>query len=99
MSRTDDLEHALRLLNAATGARFVDTIGFMSERKNEALLDADHPQAARYDHIPLARTLLDELAPQNDALRKAMLAQLSRAGAVSRRSTAHSGPDQAIMNG
>ncbi|HEV2059205.1 MAG TPA: LAGLIDADG family homing endonuclease, partial [Solirubrobacteraceae bacterium] len=78
--------HRIRLLNAATGTRFAETIGFMSERKNQALIEADHPQAARYDHIPLARELLDELAPQNDSLRKTMLMSLARNGTVSRRS-------------
>ena len=48
-------------------------VGFISERKNQALTGADHPQAARYDHIPVDRRLLDELAPENDGLRKAML--------------------------
>ena len=78
--------HRIRLLNAATGMRFAEQIGFMSERKNQALIEADHPQAARYDHIPIGRELLDELAPENDALRKTMLMSLARRGAVSRRS-------------
>jgi len=78
--------HRVRLLNAASAARFVDEVGFMSVRKNEALRDAAHPQAARYDHVPLSRETLDRLAPQNDELRKTMLLQLSRTGSVSRRS-------------
>jgi ribonucleoside-diphosphate reductase alpha chain len=76
----------LRLLNAATAARFVDDVGFISERKNDALRVTDHPQAARYDHIPVSHALLDDLAPGNDRLRKAMLLQHARTGAVSRRS-------------
>ena len=47
--------HRIRLLNAATGMRFAEQVGFMSSRKNEALLEAAHPQAARYDHIPIGR--------------------------------------------
>ncbi len=78
--------HRVRLLNAATGMRFAEQVGFMSERKNQALIEADHPQAARYDQIPVARELLDDLAPDNDALRKTMLMSLARTGAVSRRS-------------
>jgi ribonucleoside-diphosphate reductase alpha chain len=78
--------HRIRLLNAATGMRFAEQVGFMSARKNQALIEADHPQAARYDQIPLGRELLDELAPDADALRKTMLLSLSRTGAVSRRS-------------
>jgi ribonucleoside-diphosphate reductase alpha chain len=78
--------HQLRLLNAASAARFVEEVGFMSERKNEALRDADHTQSARYDRIPLTRELVDRLAPANDGLRKNLLLQLARNGAVSRRS-------------
>ena len=78
--------HRIRLLNANTAARFIDEIGFISERKNEALRDADRPQAARYDHIPVTRETVDRLAPENDRLRKSLLMQLGRTGAVSRRS-------------
>jgi ribonucleoside-diphosphate reductase alpha chain len=78
--------HRLRLLNANSAARFVDEIGFMSERKNEPLRGVDHPQAARYDHIPVTREVVDELAPGNDGLRKSLLMQLARTGTVSRRS-------------
>jgi ribonucleoside-diphosphate reductase alpha chain len=78
--------HRLRLLNAASASRFVDEIGFISQRKNEALLSDDHPQGARFDHVPVARELVDELLPENDGLRKSLLTQLSRTGTVSRRS-------------
>jgi ribonucleoside-diphosphate reductase alpha chain len=78
--------HRIRLLNAASAARFVEEIGFISTRKNEALLGADHPQAARYDQVPVGRAMVDELAPENDQLRKALLLSLSRTGTVSRRS-------------
>ncbi len=78
--------HRIRVLNANSAARFVEEIGFISARKNEALRDADHPQAARHDHVPVTRELVDRLAPQNDRLRKNLLMQLARAGAVSRRS-------------
>ncbi|MGI8731455.1 MAG: LAGLIDADG family homing endonuclease [Solirubrobacteraceae bacterium] len=78
--------HRVRLLDAATGMGFAAEIGFMSSRKNESLLEAEHPQAARYDHIPVTRALVDELAPGNDPLRKTMLTSLARNGTVSRRS-------------
>jgi ribonucleoside-diphosphate reductase alpha chain len=78
--------HRLRLLNANSGARFVEQVGFMSERKNDGLRGAEHPQAARYDHIPVSRELIDQVAPRNDALRKQLLTQLARTGTVSRRS-------------
>ncbi len=78
--------HRVRLLNANSAARFVEEVGFMSARKNEGLEDKDHPQAARYDHIPVSRAVVDRLAPSNDQLRKALLMQLARSGSVSRRS-------------
>jgi ribonucleoside-diphosphate reductase alpha chain len=77
--------HRLRLLNASSAARFVAEVGFISERKNGALVSSDHPQAARYDHIPVSREIVDELAPANDGLRKAALLEMSRTGTVSRR--------------
>jgi ribonucleoside-diphosphate reductase alpha chain len=46
----------------------------------------DHRQASRHDHIPVGRDLVDELAQENDSLRKTMLTALSRRGDVSRRS-------------
>ena len=58
----------------------------MSARKNDGLRCEDHPQAARHDHIPVSRELVDRLAPQNDRLRKALLNQLAKAGTVTRRS-------------
>jgi ribonucleoside-diphosphate reductase alpha chain len=78
--------HRVRLLNANSAARFVEQIGFMSARKNEGLQDGDHPQAARHDRIPVSRTIVDRLAPENDRLRKTLLLQLSRNDSVSRRS-------------
>jgi ribonucleoside-diphosphate reductase alpha chain len=78
--------HRVRLLNANSAARFVDQIGFISARKNDPLREADHPQAARHDQVPITREIVDRLAPHNDRLRKSVLLQLSRSGAVSRRS-------------
>ncbi|HZR83455.1 MAG TPA: intein-containing adenosylcobalamin-dependent ribonucleoside-diphosphate reductase, partial [Candidatus Binatia bacterium] len=48
----------------------------------------DHRQASRHDHVPVSRQLVDELAPENDPLRKTMLMALARRGDVSRRSAA-----------
>ncbi|HSW42990.1 MAG TPA: LAGLIDADG family homing endonuclease, partial [Patescibacteria group bacterium] len=78
--------HVLRLLNASAGGRFLAEISFMSERKRTALALADHPQATRYDLVPVSRQTVDRLAPDNDHLRKTMLLSLSRTGLVSRRS-------------
>src|SRR5206468_10503118 len=58
----------------------------LSERKRALALAHDHPQAARHDHIPIAREVVDALAPANDSLRKTMLMSLARHGTVSRRS-------------
>ena len=78
--------HVLRLLNVSMGGRFVNEIGFISERKRTSIQMADHRQAARHDHIPVSRATVDRLAPDNDPLRKTMLLALSRTGMVSRRS-------------
>jgi ribonucleoside-diphosphate reductase alpha chain len=78
--------HRIRLLNASAAGRFVDQVGFISDRKNDALRGGDHPQAARHDHIPVTRELVDRLAPANDSLRQNMLLQLARRGSVTRRS-------------
>ncbi len=85
-SRLGGPAHRLRLLNTSSAARFVNEISFISERKNEALMVDDHPQAARHDYIPVSRALVDKLAPDNDSLRKTMLGHLARTGTVSRRS-------------
>ncbi len=78
--------YVLRLLNVSTSDRFLKEIDFISSRKAAAVWNGDHPQAARHDHIPVSRELVDRLAPDNDGLRKAMLMSLARRGDVSRRS-------------
>jgi ribonucleoside-diphosphate reductase alpha chain len=78
----------LRLLNVAAAERYLREIDFMSVRKAASLWQGDHRQASRQDHIPLSRAKVDQLAPDNDALRKTMLMSLARRGDVSRRSAA-----------
>ncbi|MCP9484424.1 MAG: vitamin B12-dependent ribonucleotide reductase [Gaiellaceae bacterium MAG52_C11] len=75
----------LRLLNVSAAERYLEEIDFVSARKSTSLARGDHRQAARHDHVPVGRGLIDELAPENDALRKTMLTALRRDG-VSRRS-------------
>ena len=58
----------------------------MSGRKQAALASTTISQAARHDHIPASRSLIDRLAPKNDRLRRVMLLALTRKGMVSRRS-------------
>jgi ribonucleoside-diphosphate reductase alpha chain len=76
----------LRLLNVASTKRYLEEISFMSVRKVASLWTGDHRQASRSDHIPVSRRLVDQLAPENDSLRKTMLLSLARRGDVSRRS-------------
>ncbi|MGH3060892.1 MAG: LAGLIDADG family homing endonuclease, partial [Gaiellaceae bacterium] len=78
--------YVLRLLNVAAADHYIDEIGFISVRKGNSLQTGEHRQASRHDHIPVGRTLVDELAPENDSLRKTMLMALARRGDVSRRS-------------
>ncbi len=75
----------LRLLNVSASQRFLEEIDFISSRKAGQIWTGDHRQAARHDHIPVSRALVDELAPENDAVRKTMLMSLARRGDVSRR--------------
>ena len=79
--------HYLRLLNASSAGRFLSDIGFVSERKREALAQTvgSHPQAARYDLVPVSRQTIDVVAPANGSARRTALLSLSRTGLVSRR--------------
>ncbi|MGH3039782.1 MAG: LAGLIDADG family homing endonuclease, partial [Gaiellaceae bacterium] len=78
--------YVLRLLNVAAADDYLEEIGFISSRKSDALPAGNHRQASRHDHIPVGRALVDELAPENDSLRKTILMTLARRGDVSRRS-------------
>jgi ribonucleoside-diphosphate reductase alpha chain len=77
--------NVLRLLNLSFCDRFQESIGFMSGRKGLAVQTGDSGQAARKDHIPVSRALIDCLAPVGHPLRAALLLELRRHGAVSRR--------------
>jgi len=74
----------LRLLNTSYHSRWLDEIGFLSERKQAKVLRSENRQAGRQDHIPVTRAIVDRLAPQNDRLRKVLLMEVAR-GRVSRR--------------
>ncbi|MGH8946126.1 MAG: adenosylcobalamin-dependent ribonucleoside-diphosphate reductase, partial [Acidimicrobiia bacterium] len=76
----------LRVLNLSYGKRWTDTVGFISDRKNAAIRKTKIRQASRADHVPVPRSVIDRLAPENDNLRKTMLMALSRLSMVSRRS-------------
>ena len=76
----------LRILNLSYSKGFADEIGFMSDRKQAALASTTIAQATRNNHIPVPRSLVDRLAPENGPLRRTMLASLARNGMVSRRS-------------
>jgi ribonucleoside-diphosphate reductase alpha chain len=77
--------YVLRLLNVAAADDYLEEIGFISARKGDSLPFGNHRQASRHDHIPVGRGLVDELASENDPLRKTMLTALARRGDVSRR--------------
>jgi ribonucleoside-diphosphate reductase alpha chain len=76
----------LRLLNVAASQRYLHEIDFISVRKGASLSTGDHRQTSRRDHIPVTREMVDELAPENESLRRTMLMSLARRGDVSRRS-------------
>jgi ribonucleoside-diphosphate reductase alpha chain len=75
----------LRLVNLAWNDRWLEKVGFIGKRKQEAVHRSEDPQACRKDLIPVPRALVDRLAPENDDLRKALLLALSRHQRVARR--------------
>lgn len=75
----------LRLLNTSYHQRWLDEIGFLSDRKVAAVAIEDSAQSARYDRIPMTRELIDRVAPDNDRVRKALLMEHRRHGRASRR--------------
>src|SRR5207302_8189399 len=78
--------YVLRLLNQSVSGTFGKSVGFISERKLALVAPVDHPQGARYDHIPFSREMVDQLVPENDSLRRTLMMAIRRHGAVSRRS-------------
>jgi len=75
----------LRLLNLSYNERWLEEIGFIGSRKQARVLRAaDLKQAARMDHIPIPRELIDRLAPANDRLRRVLPLEAGR-GTISRR--------------
>ncbi|HEY8092947.1 MAG TPA: LAGLIDADG family homing endonuclease, partial [Acidimicrobiales bacterium] len=77
--------HVVRLLNRSLNLRWMDEIGFLSERKARRVDVSAAPQAARYDHIPVSRLLVDRVLPSNDRDRKVALMELARTGGITRR--------------
>ncbi|HMC79056.1 MAG TPA: LAGLIDADG family homing endonuclease, partial [Acidimicrobiia bacterium] len=75
----------LRLLNKSSNARWLDEIGCISARKARAVDTGDCPQAARHDHIPVSRGLIDRVAPATDRARKVALMEHRRSGSITRR--------------
>jgi ribonucleoside-diphosphate reductase alpha chain len=75
---------SLRLLNTSYHDRWLDEVGFIGGAKTARVGRSTDRQAARQDHIPLTRELVDRLAPTNDRLRKVLLMEIARSR-VSRR--------------
>jgi ribonucleoside-diphosphate reductase alpha chain len=75
----------LRLMNSSYNTRWLDEVGFIGSRKNGKVLSSENRQAARLDRIPMTREMVDRLAPKNDRLRRVLLLETGRDGAVSRR--------------
>src|SRR5439155_7090132 len=73
----------LRLLNFAENERWLHEIGFLGGRKNAQVQFNVARQAARADHIPLPRALVERLAPDNDRMRRVLLMELRR-GTIAR---------------
>ena len=63
----------VRILNSSYGGRWLDEVGFMSERANRAIT-AD-PTSTHHDDIPLPAALVERLAPTNPWLTAVMAAE------------------------
>jgi ribonucleoside-diphosphate reductase alpha chain len=74
----------LRLLNQSYNQRWLEEIGFISDRKNGGVVCNDVQHTGRHDYIPLTRSLIDRLAPANGRLRRVLLMEQAR-GKVTRR--------------
>ena len=75
----------VRLLNRVSNSRWLEEIGFVSARKSRAVDVSDLAQAARGDHIPVARGLIDRVAPANDRDRRVALMELALSRSITRR--------------
>jgi ribonucleoside-diphosphate reductase alpha chain len=82
--RGSDL-HVVRLLNRSVNARWLDEVGFISVRKDRKVDLSDARQAARHDHLPVSRELLDRVVPVGDPTRSAALLEHRRSGSITRR--------------
>ncbi len=75
----------MRLLNLSYNDRWLEDVGFIGARKSAKVTrGAQMRQSSQGDHIPVSRSLIDRLAPENDRLRKVLLLECKR-GTVSRR--------------
>jgi ribonucleotide reductase alpha subunit len=77
--------HDVRLLNRASQGRWLDEIGFISERKAGLVARGQAKQSARYDHIPVTRELIDRVLPDNCRDRKIALMEYNRNRSITRR--------------
>jgi ribonucleoside-diphosphate reductase alpha chain len=75
----------VRLLNRLSNQRWLTDVGFISQRKWLKVDVSDAIQAARYDHIPVTRQLIDRVVPQNDRDRKVALMEYRRSASITRR--------------
>ncbi len=69
---------SLRLLNTSYHTAWLEEVGFIGARKQAKIVRSENRQAARQDHIPLTRAMVDRLAPANDRLRRVLLMELAR---------------------
>ena len=75
----------VRLLNKAQNVKFCDEIGFIGARKDAAVDTSELAQAARHDHIPVSRDLIDRVVPANGRNRRVALQEHGRHGGITRR--------------
>ena len=76
--------YVLRLKNCSYNKRFLDNIGFIGKRKENAILISQGFQSGKNDHIYLNYETADEIVPVGISYRDIVLMSLRRNKAISR---------------
>ncbi len=76
--------HVLRLRNASYNLVFRDSIGFLSRRKREALVELSGPLSGKRDYVFVPERVVEELVPADSPHRHAVMLSVRRHGGIAR---------------